>query len=138
MPFCFFFNFFPFVAFSGRTPKSVLANILRLVFKKACDQDLICSLNTSKNISYSIQKSTRHSWKFGKKLAGRWQQIQGSKKRQTELVNKNVWRKRKEKMFKTEFDSCSMWSNTKTVAENHVSSENVYLHSAGRWSWWSR
>ena len=26
-----------------------------------------------------------------------------------------------------------MWNNTKTVVEEHISLENVYLHSAGRW-----
>ena len=31
-----------------------------------------------------------------------------------------------------------MWSNIKTVVEEHISSENVYLHSAvDHWSWWT-
>ena len=74
------------VHFSGRTAKSFLVNVLRLVIKKACGQDLTHSLDTPKNIFvkivpevvirdacgtwhgfcmvtsiYSIQKSTRNS-----------------------------------------------------------------------------
>ena len=30
-----------------------------------------------------------------------------------------------------------MWINIKTIVEEHVSSENVYKHSTGRWLWWS-
>ena len=46
--------------------------------------------------------------------------------------------KEKRKCSKWETDCCSMWSsNIKTIVEKHVLSENVHLHSAGRWSWWS-
>ena len=40
--------------FSGRTTKSFLANVLRLVIKKACDQDLTHFLDTFKNISINF------------------------------------------------------------------------------------
>ena len=42
------------VQFSGRTAKSFLVNVLRLVVKKACDQDLTHFLDTSKNISAKL------------------------------------------------------------------------------------
>ena len=89
-----FFYFFLLVTFSGRTAKSFLANVLTLLIKKACDQDLNHSLDTSRNISrkivpqivirnacgtwnmlltvtsiHSIQKNLRNSQKIGKKLA---------------------------------------------------------------------
>ena len=41
-----FFLFFLLVAFSGRTAKSFLGNVLSLVTKKTCDQDLTTSLDT--------------------------------------------------------------------------------------------
>ena len=47
-----FFLFFLFVTFSGRTAKSLLANVL--VIKKTCDQDLTHSLDTRKYISVII------------------------------------------------------------------------------------
>ena len=52
----FFFSFFFFllVTFSGRTPKNFLANVLTLVIKKTCDQDLTHSLDTPKHISVKI------------------------------------------------------------------------------------
>ena len=77
-----FFSFFHSRHFSGQTAKSFLANVLRLVIKKPCDQDLTHSLDTPKNISvelvpeafirdvcrlrtvtsiHSIQKSTRNN-----------------------------------------------------------------------------
>ena len=43
--------FFLLVTFSGRTVKSFLTKVLRLVIKKACDQDLTHSLDTPRNIS---------------------------------------------------------------------------------------
>ena len=86
-----FFYFFLLVTFSGRTAKSFLANVLTLLIKKACDQDLNHSLDTSRNISrkivpqivirdacgtwhmlltvtsiHSIQKNLRNSQKIGK------------------------------------------------------------------------
>ena len=89
-----FLNFFLLVTFSGRTAKSFLANVLTLLIKKACDQDLNHSLDTSRNISrkivpqivirdkcgtwhmlwtvtsiHSIQKNLRNSQKIGNKLA---------------------------------------------------------------------
>ena len=42
--------------------------------------------------------------------------------------------KEKRRCSKLEIDYCSMWSSIKTVVEEHLLSENVYLHSAGRWS----
>ena len=49
-----FFLFFLLVQFYGRTAKSFLANVLRLVIKKVRDRDLTYSLNTPKNISVEI------------------------------------------------------------------------------------
>ena len=40
--------------FSGRTPKRLLANVLRLVIKEDCDKDLTHSLDPPKNISLKI------------------------------------------------------------------------------------
>ena len=53
---CFFFLFFLLVQFSGRTAKFFLGNVLRLVIKEACEQDMTCSLVTSKNISEKNEK----------------------------------------------------------------------------------
>ena len=53
---CFFFLFFLLVQFSGRTAKFFLRNVLRLVIKEACEQDVTCSLVTSKNISEKNEK----------------------------------------------------------------------------------
>ena len=50
----FFFLIFLLVTFSGRTAERFLANVLRLVIKKACYQDLSHSLDTSRNISVKI------------------------------------------------------------------------------------
>ena len=115
-----FFSFFLFIPFSGRN-----ANVLRLVIKKRCDQDLTHSSDTPKNISlnivpevvlsdafgtwhslctvtsiHSIQKTTRNSQKLWNKLTSRWLKSQGSKQRGIVLVRKKVWRKTKKKMFK--------------------------------------
>ena len=49
-----FFLFFLLVTFSGRAAENVLANVLRLVIKETCDQDLAHSLDTSRNISVKI------------------------------------------------------------------------------------
>ena len=49
-----FFLFFLLITFSGWTAKSFLANVFRVVIKKACDQDLTHSLDTSRNISVNI------------------------------------------------------------------------------------
>ena len=50
----FFLLFFLLVPFSGRTTKNFLVNVLRLVIKKACYQDLTHSLDTPKNIFVKI------------------------------------------------------------------------------------
>ena len=49
-----FFLFFLLGTFFGQTAKSLLANVLRLVIKEACDQDLAHSLDTLENISVKI------------------------------------------------------------------------------------
>ena len=49
-----FFSLFPSRPFFGQTAKSLLANVLRLVIKEACDQDLAHSLDTLENISVKI------------------------------------------------------------------------------------
>ena len=143
------FLFFLLVCFSGRITKSVLANILRLVIKKACGQDLTHSLNVPKNISEKIVPEvvicdtcctwhglctvTQHPKKqkkqpeIGNKLASRWQKIQRSKQREIKVINKEVWRKRKEKMFKTRKWLLLHLNNIKTVVEEHISTGNVYL-----------
>ena len=46
-----FFSSFPSRQFFGRIAGNFLANVLTLVIKKACDQDLIHSLDTPRNIS---------------------------------------------------------------------------------------
>ena len=48
-----FFLFFFLIPFSGWTAKSFLANLLGLVIKKACDQDLTHSLDTPR---YNFKK----------------------------------------------------------------------------------
>ena len=121
----FFFFFFLLATFSGWAGKIFLANVSRLVIQKACDQDLSHSLNTPKSIFvkitpkvtihdvcgtwqdlcmvtsiHSIQKSTRNNQKLGNKLASRWQKIQVSKKREIDLISKQVGRKRKEKILR--------------------------------------
>ena len=150
------------IPFSGRAAKSFLANVLRLVIKKACDQNLTHSLDTPKIISikivpevvtrdacgtwhglctvtsiHSIQKSTRNNQKLGNKLAGRWQKIQGSNREKSSWYVKKSEEKEKRRCSKKKIDCRSLWRNIKTVIEEYVLSENVYLHSAGRWSWWS-
>ena len=49
-----FFLIFLLVNFSGQAAERFLANVLRLVIKKACYQDLSHSLDTSRNISVKI------------------------------------------------------------------------------------
>ena len=50
----FSFFFFFFFTFSGGTAKSFLANVLTIVMKKTCDQDLTHFLDTPKHISVKI------------------------------------------------------------------------------------
>ena len=54
LPILVFFLAFLLVTFSGHTTKSLLANVLILVIKKTCDQDLTHSLETPKHISVKI------------------------------------------------------------------------------------
>ena len=49
-----FFLFFLLATFSGQTAKSFLRNVLTLVIKKTCDQDLTHSLDTPEQISIKI------------------------------------------------------------------------------------
>ena len=111
-----------------------------------CGQDLTHSLDTARNISvknvpqvvirdvcgtwyglftvssfHSIQKSTRNSQKLGNTLASR--QVDDSRFKVQNRVKKS---EEKEKMFKRRnWLVLHMWSNIKTVVEEHVSSENV-------------
>ena len=103
----------------------LFSQVLRLIIKKACDQDLTHSLDTVKNISakivpqvvipdacgtwhgsltvtsmHSIQKSTRNSQKLENKLASSWQKIQGTKQREIELISKKSEVKEKRRCSK--------------------------------------
>ena len=83
--------------FLGHTKKS---------FHKRCSWS--CHLRCVWHMTWLIQcnqhsqhpKNTRNSQKLRNKLAIGWQKIQGSKQREIELISKNVWGKRKEKMFR--------------------------------------
>ena len=119
------FLFFSSRHFSGGNTENFSANVLILFINKMCDQDLIHSLDTPKHIflkncfwSYERMAHDRlthinqHS-KYPKKhrkvpeliarnletsYANRSIATQGEIK----LINKKVWRKRKEKIFKIE------------------------------------
>ena len=119
-----FFLFFFLVPFSGRPAKNFLANVLRLLIQKACDQDLTHSLDTPKiifvkivsqvvirdacgtrhglctaTIIHSIQKCARNSQKLGNMLAN-WQMAADSRvKTKRNRVDKERLKKKK-KMFK--------------------------------------
>ena len=107
------FFFFSFSSlFPGQTAKRFLANVLKLVIKKVCNQGHtkkhfcnncspscyslahVTTLSTVISIR-SIQKSTRNSQKLGNKLTSRWQKIQGSKQREIELISKKSLKKKK-------------------------------------------
>ena len=112
--------FFPFRPFFWIDCQSLWTNILGLVIRKLCDQDLAHSLDISKIISiktdsqfvihdacgtwhgfctvtsiHSIQKSTRNSQKLGNKLVDGIR-FKGQNREKSSC--KKVWRKRK--MFK--------------------------------------
>ena len=109
--------FFPLlISFSRQTAKTFWANILTLVIKKACEQDLTHSLDTPKNIFIKIvsevviirdtcgtwglmhgneysqhsKKAHKKSQKLGNKLASRWLKIHGSKQKEIELISTKV------------------------------------------------
>ena len=151
--------FFLLVLFSGQTAKCFIAKVLTLVIKKVCDQDLTYSLDTPKNISvkcvlevhiydacgtwhglctvtniHSIQKSIRNSQKLGKKLASRWQKIQGPKQRKIQLISlkvKNMLKKRNWLLLYVKQHKNCCW---KTCVIRKCTYRN--LHSGGWWSWW--
>ena len=104
-----------FFSFFLSFPVSFSGNILRLVIKEACHQDLAHSVDTARNISvkfvlqvflgdtcstrhgvfkittiHNIQESTRNTQKLENKLASRLQKIQTSKQREIELIKKKV------------------------------------------------
>ena len=123
--------------FIGHTKKSFRKNCSQVVIHDTCDTwHGLCTVTrfiTSQKVHETVRNlETSES----EQLVREWQKIQWSKQREIELISKKVWRKRKDKMFRLRRWLLLQWNNTKTVVEEHLSSENVctYLYSAGRWS----
>ena len=77
-------------SFLGHIKKYFRKNCCQVAIRDSCGTwHGLCTVTSI----HSIQKSTRNCQKIGN--------VDGSKQREIELINKKVWRKRKEKMFKT-------------------------------------
>ena len=115
------------------TLKSLSINIVaQVVIRDACDTwhslctvTSICSIQKSKR---NLQNRPPVTQQEVIQTASRLQGIQGSKPREIELINKKVWRKRKEKMFKIR-----NWLLLHVELYKTVVKLASYLYSAGRW-----
>ena len=83
--------------FLGHAKMSFRKIVLQVVIRDASGRWQDLYIVTSIRI---IQKNTKNGQKCGNKLASGWQNVQGSKQREFELISQKIWGKRKGKMFR--------------------------------------